>query len=248
MGADHQLVDQPAEMLAVDAVMRQRLLVGADAAHVLQPVLGGLAGEALGAVLEHARGGGALWPSSSPNTSAKMAPRSTAAPLDCATCAGSLPFLRCRLVGRPRRGDAEVDVAQRRVGDLQRARPARRTAAAGCRSARPRSTVCTRSRFLARASPSAALWKPARRSTRRRDLDLELAAHLGALDRRIADRDQAVHQVGHAAVVGPERLVPGARRDRRSGAAPRSSRRSGGAARRRAGRRSRRRRSRGVPS
>src|SRR5204863_104612 len=36
--------------------MRQRLLVGADAPHVLQPVLGGLAGEALGAVLEHAGG------------------------------------------------------------------------------------------------------------------------------------------------------------------------------------------------
>ena len=54
MGAHHQLVDQPAEMLAVDAEMRQRLLVGADAAHVLEPVFGGLAGEALGAVLEHA--------------------------------------------------------------------------------------------------------------------------------------------------------------------------------------------------
>ena len=55
MGAHHQLVDQPAEMLAVDAEVRQRLLVGADAAHVLQPVFGGLAGEALGAVLQHAR-------------------------------------------------------------------------------------------------------------------------------------------------------------------------------------------------
>ena len=44
------------------------------------------------------------------------------------------------------------------------------------------------------------------------DLHLELAAHLGALDRRIAHRDQALHQVGHAAVIGPERLVPGARR------------------------------------
>ena len=55
MGADDQLVDQPAEMLAVDAEMRQRLLVGADAPHVLQPVVGGLAGEALGAVFQHAR-------------------------------------------------------------------------------------------------------------------------------------------------------------------------------------------------
>ena len=44
------------------------------------------------------------------------------------------------------------------------------------------------------------------------DLDLELAAHLGALDRRIAHRDQALHQVGDAAVVGAESLVPGARR------------------------------------
>ena len=43
-------------------------------------------------------------------------------------------------------------------------------------------------------------------------LDLELAAHLGALDRRIANRDQAVHQPGHAAVIGLEGLVPGARR------------------------------------
>ena len=67
-----------------------------------------------------------------------------------------------------RRGDAQVDVAQRRIRRPAARRPARRTAAAGCRSARPRSTVCTRSRFLARASPSAALWKPARRSTRRR--------------------------------------------------------------------------------
>ena len=32
MCAHHQLVDQPAEVLAVDAEMRQRLLVGADAA------------------------------------------------------------------------------------------------------------------------------------------------------------------------------------------------------------------------
>ena len=44
------------------------------------------------------------------------------------------------------------------------------------------------------------------------DLDFQLAAHLGALDRRIADRRQALHQVGHAAVIGPEGLVPGARR------------------------------------
>ena len=44
------------------------------------------------------------------------------------------------------------------------------------------------------------------------DLDLELAAHLGALDRRIADRDQVGDQPRHAAVVGPERLVPGPRR------------------------------------
>ena len=44
------------------------------------------------------------------------------------------------------------------------------------------------------------------------ELHLELAAHLGALDRRIAHRDQAVHQVGDAAVIGLEGLVPGARR------------------------------------
>ena len=44
------------------------------------------------------------------------------------------------------------------------------------------------------------------------ELHVELAAHLGALDRRVADRDQAVDQVGDAAVIGLEGLVPGARR------------------------------------
>ena len=167
MGADDQLVDQPAEMLAVDAEMRQRLLVGADAPHVLQPVVGGLAGEALGAVLQHARRRRA---SGRPprrrrrrrSRRDRRRRRSTARPGPAA----------CRCGHWPRRRRARW-----RCGSRSRAAPnrrsagrpsARRTAAAGCRSASPRSTVCTRSRFLARASPSAALWKPARRSTRRR--------------------------------------------------------------------------------
>ena len=56
MGTHDQLVDQPAKMLAIDTEMGQRLVVGANAPHVLQPVFGRLVREALGAIFQHARG------------------------------------------------------------------------------------------------------------------------------------------------------------------------------------------------
>ena len=120
MGAHHQLVDQPAEMLAVDAEMRQRLLVGADAAHVLEPVFGGFAGEALGAVLEHAGGRrlAAVLLAEHVGEDRAEIDRGAARLGDLAR---HLAVLALRLVARRAGGgDAQVDVAQRRVGDLQR--------------------------------------------------------------------------------------------------------------------------------
>ena len=155
--------------------------------------------------------GGALRPSSSPNTSAKIAPRSTAAPVDCATWAGGLPFLRSGSSDGARGGDAEVDVAQRRVGDLQgRHQLAEQLLLDAGRQAAQHGM--DQVALLGAGIAVGGAVEAGQAVDQAADLDLELAAHLGALDRRVADRDQALHQVGDAAVIGLEGLVPGARR------------------------------------
>ena len=207
----HQLVDQPAEMLAVDTEVRQRLLVGADATHVLQPVVGGLAGEAFGAVFQHARGRRCA-------ASGIVAEDVGEDGAEIDGGAGRLGHRAAVLavggdlfVGGTRRGDAEIDVAQCSVGNLQRSHQLAEELLldAGRQAAQHgvHEVALLRARVAVRGAVEAC--EPIDQAA---DLHLELATHLGALDGGIANRGQALHQIGNAAVVGAEGLVPGTRR------------------------------------
>ena len=114
-------------------------------------------------------------------------------------------------VRRPRGGDAEVDLAQRRVGDLQRRHQLAEQLLLDARRQAAQHGVHQVALLGARIAVGGAV-EAGEAVDQATDLDFQLAAHLGALDRRIAHRDQALHQVGDAAVVGLEGLVPGARR------------------------------------
>ena len=155
--------------------------------------------------------GGALRPASSPNTSAKIAPRSTAAPVDCATWPAACRCWPSASSAEPRGGDAEIDVAQRGVGDLQRGHQLAEQLLLDAGREPAQHGVHQVALLGARIAVGGAV-EAGQAVDQAADLDLELAAHLGALDRRVAHRDQALHQIGDAAVIGPEGLVPGARR------------------------------------
>ena len=212
MGADHQLVDQPAEMLAVDAEMRS-------------------------APSRRRRRARMFSSQYSAASRAKRSARSSSTPDGGAVAAGLLAEHVGEDGAEVDRGAGRLrDLA----GRLARGRlHPRRTGARWRCGNRSRAARCRRSAAPPISSPNSCCWmqdgQPAQHGVHQvallgariavggaveagqpvdqaADLDLELAAHLGALDRRIAHRGQALDQVGHAAVVGPEGLVPGPRR------------------------------------